>query len=110
MGLDTSAELFFGISDSEENHDSTNGTWFENNDLDPPEGIELDYAGSFAYPVPFLASKPTRQTAVGDTNTVTKLDPLTDPPEEHVVWLTRAADQLGWPSPGWHLSVFLAQG
>lgn len=112
MGLDTSAELFFGISDGEEDHDSTNNTWVEDNDLDPPEGIELDHAGSYVCPIPYLLSVPTRQLACGDTNTIERITPWPPlpPPTEHVAWLNKAADQLGWPPPGWHLTSFLARG
>ena len=114
MGLDTDAALFYGICENEEDHDSlSTSDWWGERDLDaPPEGIELDHAGSFACPIPYIYSEPTRQMASGDTNTVAKLEPFppTPPPENHIAWLYKAADQLGWPYPDWHLAVMLNQG
>ena len=115
MGLDTSADLFYGITDGEEDYemgDLEEHEWLEKHELDPPEGIDLDFGGSMACCIPYLASGPTRQSADGDTNTVTKLDPFppVQPSEEHIRWLYKAAEQLGWPPPDWHLAVLLARG
>lgn len=56
MGLDTSATLFYGITDGEEDPDCLDDDFFSKYGLDPPAGIDLAIAGSYAYPVPFLAS------------------------------------------------------
>lgn len=113
MGLDTEATLFYGISDGEEDPDALEDDWWDKQGLDPPpDGIELDICCSYACPVPFIYSKSICQTADGDTNTVTKLDPWPPrpPTEAHIIWLYKAAKQLGWPGPDWHLAVTLKQG
>lgn len=113
MGLDTSATLFYGITDGEEDHEARQADeWFEQHGLEPLPGIELDFAGSHAYIVPYLFSKRTRQGADGDLSTVIKLEPWppNPPPDGHIAWLAQAAATLGWDSPDWHLAVLLMKG
>jgi len=125
MGLDTEATLFYGITDNEEDHDALNeDEWWEKQGLpDPLPSIELEIAGSYASPVPFIYSGLTVQRADGDSSTIIKLDPFPppeDPPRSpndgswseptEVEWLYKAADKLGWPPPDWHLAVTLKRG